>query len=614
MKNSSIFAIIAILFLFGFLFASVYYSTSYTSVYPRQVNPAQVQVQPSIEAIVQYYGILKASISSENFSAALQAINLTGFISIPENIRFTFDRFNQLYSQAISELNQSKVYLQNAYSLYSSGRLSDSSSYLSLARIQLSLANITVQQLDQASVQISSSLAIPEPQLFQNTAALNQLIQKYLNEINSLQQSIARATNLTPTMITLNSSANYAVIGSKINFFGSLYANDSPLAGRNVTIFVNDERLVQAVTSQKGIYNITATIPYIYSKQVYVYASFLPAGNDSLIYSPSSAMLAIKLNYTVPDLKVYTGQLAFPGKELNISGTLSAQNALSGYTVMLYAFGNSVSVKTGNNGSFLASIIVPPSELLGEQLIMVTSLPNSTIASSSALLRVNVTQQDTTLNLHAPSFVISGLYYEFNGSAYSDGHPVSNATVELSSPQGSASAITDNNGSFTVMFRPSLLSGISYSDIAVSIFPYQPWISHLSEQSSIFVFNPVALLAPLLAGIVLYMSIRRKEDKAKAIASNAIHEVSVSKKEISKEKEKAGIVQIYMRAVNKMSQATGEKLEAYMTMSEFLARVRGARNYESFKELTEITESAVYGSLQVDEQRANMLLSVIESG
>ncbi|MDG6929451.1 MAG: hypothetical protein JRN29_05365, partial [Nitrososphaerota archaeon] len=211
-------------------------------------------------------------------------------------------RFNALVSSTSDLLSRVKTDVGNASAMVKTGRLDGAKPYLVDALSLLFQANQTIQELQTASSRVVELTGIPSAPFAQKISDLYTLESTYAHEVNSVISVITASGRLEPTAVNITASPPALPVGSSIDISGSLTTGaGGGLAGKNVTVFFAGGELANATTDGAGGFSVALNLPYLYQRNASLFASYLPAGNDSLVYAPSSSrQVLLSLLYHVP--------------------------------------------------------------------------------------------------------------------------------------------------------------------------------------------------------------------------------------------------------------------------------------------------------------------------
>ncbi len=582
---------------------------------PRQVDPSKVQEQnPYPSSLLQFYQGISRLISTGNFSFALSQLNSTGLIHIPSQLQFIYSRFNSLLSQAASQLQQVNSSIDKAQLLLQQGNPNAANSTIYQAYYQLSLANVTINQLMSASPQMESSFGLPSGQL-QNQ--VNQLVSLESNYKSVLDSLAARISNLIialqtdrafSTRIFLNVSETQVYLGNNITLYGRLATSRNlPLANKNIQISSSSLAIRQNIqTDSQGNFQLSLQIPYVYTSYALITASYIPSGDDANTYLASSANLTVKLLYYQPSISLSAPHEVLPGSYLQVKGSLSSSNS-SISAIKLAAFGLQQTLQPANS-SFTAVIPVPSQIQDGIYTIQASSEPSGLTAPASASSQIIVSRLNANLTFSSPAIIFGGQNLLVSGRAFSsNGTPLSGSMITAAFGNMFAQGKVNGDGSFELHISVPFLSTTGNGKIIVAISPSQPWVEQVSLSKNITAISPAAIIMPiafLILGIALYQRRARPLNAIKE--ASAVFEPQERKRQLSSD-----VVNKYMDILSRLEKK-GLRIRRSETLREYLQRVK--INYpdiaDDFSSLTGIVEDEIYGfGASEDDKHAAILIS-----
>jgi hypothetical protein len=110
---------------------------------------------------------------------------------------------------------------------------------------------------------------------------LAELIEGFKNIREDLKKRYTELTGLTRTSISLSFGEERVFVGDNIVATGALMGGDIPLAGKTVSLMVDNVMVATARTGKNGAYATSITVPYI-SPRAMTLNYILPAGASHL--------------------------------------------------------------------------------------------------------------------------------------------------------------------------------------------------------------------------------------------------------------------------------------------------------------------------------------------
>jgi hypothetical protein len=587
--------------------------------YPRQVDPSAAPEEiPYGPGLAQFYGLVLASLSGGNFTGARSLLLESGLLHIPSSISYILQRFNSLIDTAGSLLQSASSDLSSATALVDEGRLSEASRFIDSARGELLQANQTVQQLQAAALQAAQNTGMPLSLLTPRISALESLVERYSMQIASLEVLVSASSFLVQTTVTLSVRPSAAPVGSSVLFSGSLSSyGGQPLAGRTVSIYLAGSRVATATTESDGSFSVSFRLPFIYETNVTAFASFLPSGPDSAVYSPSSSHdVHLSLLFTTPRLSLSAQPVVYPGIPFTVSGRTSV---LSG-PVELSAFGLHTSTVPDGSGYFSFLVSAPAGQPAGQAQLTVSTHANGTVAPSSASVTVLVTRLMPSTSLAVPSFAVVGIPLRISGQVSINGTGLAGASVLGLSKAFGINTTTDTLGFFSSYASIPLTVPTGYFTVTLGVYPGKSWASAGEASATLFVLNPATLLFPGFGALFVIAAVARGRRRAQAV-SGLEEEGGAAAPETRHEAEavpaaQPSLLHLYIQALRLAERATGVTQSPSQTLREYLSLVRGRlRGYESFQYISLALEAQLYGegaSPEVEERARRELERLAE--
>jgi hypothetical protein len=587
---------------------------------PRHVNPEQLKPPiPDPAILTAIYEELSKAFLAENFSGvntvALSLLNL----SAPSDVKFILDRFHGLVQQEGVLLNYSRTSLEIAKQLALQGNITEALAYLENASLYLARANITYLSLADAARTIKGRLNAEPSSL---TLSLTKLIATYFQRLSETGQLLK--ANLTGTNLTLSITPTTAWVGSSVHAYGYLLTDKGePLSFKNIILTLDGKQAAEATTNEEGYYSSELQVPYTYVEKIYAYAIYLPTGNDTYNYKPTtSPNVTLHLLFTRPsiNLSIYPN-VALPGDEIKLNVSIDAPIT----TLDIYAFGECFQANTINGSASLA-ISIPVNVTEGTYMVIASSPANGTIAPASASATVTVRKltliipqlQVPTLLPPLPSTINACLSFEKEPIPY---------TVEVSIPSASVYASkTSTDTCVQIEITPGILTPTGTLEGTITIQPLDPRYKPAQakfQASSFNILLALLALALVLATLSVYMKTARRkqivEEKPAVKPAQPVpapEQPQVEVVEIPQELVEAGdpVVREYFKAVKLVESATGIKMKPSHTISEYLYEASShlGRAAEMFKEISRLAEDRIYGDMEVNVDQLKALVMMLE--
>jgi hypothetical protein len=564
---------------------------------PRHVDPNSAPEDPVYgQGLYLFYGSIVVALTGGNFSAAKQLLVHASFIHIPAEIADTVNTFNRLINTTSTMFTVISTQLKNASEYISTGRLAQARVSLQGAEANLRDANATLSQLFGAAL-----TGIPSSPLQQTPQPLEGIYVSYNIEANHLLKVLTELSRLELPTVTLVPASRVIETGSNVTVTGRLLTPaGAPLVSREVTVYFENQVLGSASTGGTGAYSATFRTPYFYQRNASMFASFLPSGNDSLVYSSAtSTPVFISVTFISPDVTFVSPKTVNAGQPLRVNGTLSyAGHHLAGYSVSLTGFTQSfknetIRTKTLANGSFSLDLTTPTSLSRGTYPLTIYTGPNKTIGPAATSLRVFLLRIDPTITSKAPFVAFAGFPTTISGSVLANDSGLAGARVLNTSP--AVNTVTGRDGIFSFTVTPAITTPNGGWSYTVGVYPSQSWISATRVTVSVFVINPLVLLFPATSVGFLVFAVRRRRSAPQVVPVEPKKEVSELQAEQARQPLE-GLALTYSQAVDLVVKATSIALAPQMTAREYLHLIKDKlRGYGHFESITSALEVELYG-------------------
>ncbi|MDG6982730.1 MAG: hypothetical protein JRM74_04675 [Nitrososphaerota archaeon] len=589
---------------------------------PRQVDPATAPEDPIYgQGLYLFYGSIVAAISGGNFSAARSLIHQDSFIHIPADVLDAVNSFDGLINSTSALFGTIQSQLGNSSAYLASGRLHLARDNLTAAVSNLRSANQTLSQLFGAEPQLASLTGIPSSLLLQKLQPLETLYVADSAQANRLLTVLTGLTKLEQTNVTLQVAPSAIAIGTNVSVTGTLTGpSGAALASRSVTVYFQNQAIGDLTTSPSGHYSGSFPTPYFYQKNATMFASFLPSGNDSLVYSPStSAPANVTVSFDTPSVTFVIPSHVNAGQPLSVNGTLSlAGRPLSGYTVSLSGFqtsplGSSVAASnlTSGIGGFAIQLGVPAGLSGGTYPLVLSTSSNGAIGPLSIPLHVTVIEENPDVTATAPVIALAGFSVTVSGAAVVNGTGLSGAQVLNTGAGPGAAATTNSSGSFSFSVTPPLTTANGPWAYSIEVYPTQSWISAAPATVTIFVINPLVLIFPAGSLGLLGLVVRRRRAPGQVAELAPLGPVA-AEAEAPKQRPATGLPGVYFAAVGLVEAATAVQHLPQTTIREYLKAVQGKlKGFEHFRIISALLEANLYGGPRsaADESTANAELA-----
>lgn len=608
--------LVALLLVFTFFLS--FLTASFAAQPPRHKDPLQTKEEKiSFFEIFSLYGTILELMSLEKWDSALGKLKETILAYMPDEIRYIFNRFDELLKEITQNLNDTKIHINSATTLINHTRMDDAKKELEEAQKLIVKAYRNTDELDASIIELErlypvETLAKP---VIDKLQKLRELIEKYRDTILELYERIknwgiirgpeGETIKLEPTFLTISSPDKDVVVSSEFRVYGELkIKEDIPLPDKFVTLFIEGKEASQALTQANGSFNFKTATPLIYKPELTVYASYFPQGPDANQYASSSSnVILLGLIYDVPLIEVRYKEPAYPTLPFLIEGKVTVNHSpLPEHNVHVTGLQSLAETLTDEKGEFMAQLIPSAQIPTGKATIKVLTPPKGRIAPSSRTLSIMVRRKTPQVMVDTPPLAFPQIPFILEGRVSVEDKPLSNAKVKVTVGNQTYPVSLADKGRFISRIKLPFLTASGWQRIALFIFPEQAWAYSASPSFRIFVVNPAVFL-PFALLFVLFSSLNRKRKKElqreKELEKEAQKEkvLGPPKKPESKEKKALPpILRFYEEAIKIIARITHIAGSPTQTIREYLEKVKPLlkENYESFKTLSLITEKFLY--------------------
>jgi hypothetical protein len=598
-------------------------------------DPSAAQSSVDSLSFLSQYAQVFGLVASEQYTNASRLSQQLSLISVPADLSYILNRYNNLTQQFIDTLSELQTTLDNASSLLGQNRLDEAATNLNKAGVLVSQAEILLSSLHDATTTLSQQLGVlaapAESQIAQAYNSLQSALQRLtdlINQYHTMMQNINsakqnKAQQLQPTTLTLNLSTTNASVGGSIYASGALTSKGQVLPNRQISLLIDGLKVASATTGSAGSFTAVMTVPYNYRHVMTTLAIYTPAGADGNHYIAAlSPPLKLNVNFYNTIINCSIPDVAYPGLPLNVDGSVTSQTgiALSGRTIKIQLDGNVLDqVQSDSNGIFFIQDVTNSQTTIGSHNVKIGVDPSGIYAGVEQQKTINVKQMGSAINVQVPSLVWLPSQIQIKGVVKTLSGPLNNANVTVYFDSANAVTQTLVDGSFNVTFNVPLNANLGgFQSLNVKVQPQEPWQSPTQKQTSVLVLNTVGLTAALVSsGSVIGIAYTRilktkpkKESKDAFREENPQHLAEAPELQLRSSFQttlagpKGKLLETYKKSLQIVETTTGASIKQEMTLSEFLQESKPNLNDATvpFSELTRMTERALY-SLYVPEEQ-----------
>lgn len=606
--------ILSILILVGITFPSLTAVAQPTKT-PHE-NPATATGSlDKISLLINYSKIIFMA-GNREYTDALEALEELSKIDIPDEFRNIVDRYNDLCQRLFTTLDNLDIILDETLSLIERNRINEAKINLDKAEILVKDAEIILDDIYSAMDSLSQRFGVFAPsvsddiqeaynRLEDSMEQLQQLLNIFSNLRVSLNEQYIEIKGLLPTSLTLSISPASAYIGDSVTASGLLQSDDEPLAGRKLSIMLDEDTILTVTVQEDGSYSGNITVPYEYIDTMNVIAIYEPQGIDADKYlACESPEVTLYTRFYPTRLELSTPTIVYSGIPFNINGEIisEANNAERTIEVTL---DNLQIAEATVSGMFSLELSLPEDISPGQRNLTVKVTPQDRYAGVSEQRNITASLMPLKIDLQTPSFIFLPGSIQFSGRVQSEMGPVSDADVNLVFHDISTAARTASDGSFTAALDiPLDFSFLGQRELAIDVKPLQPWAGSISITRQVFFINPVFTSLTLLAvpGLIFILLKRRRKADMKELPQGEVLRVPafitprVSDARLTGIKGR--IFSAYRAGFLIVEKITGFRMTPDTTLREFLAMVTKLlpRITRQLTELTVMAESALYSN------------------
>jgi DNA-binding ferritin-like protein len=610
-------------------------------------DPAAAQnTMDSYSFLVQYAQIF-AFMSANEYSNASRLSEELTHITVPEELSYLIERYNNLTQQLISILNDLQSTLDNASNLLDQYRLVEAGRLLDQAGVLVAQAQIVLGDLQDATLTLSQRFGVfttpADSKVKQAYDQLQNMLQKLeilINHFHALMQEANKrvveitSENLAPTMLTLALNPTKCFVGEYSTASGVLSSGGQVLQNRAVELFLDGNQIATANTGPDGYYHAAMMVPYKYVDSVSVSAIYTPSGNDRGVYLASlSPTTNLEVLFYETDLEILVPGVAYPGLSLAIEGNVTSQDgtlSIGRQVKILIDDALIAETETNKTGTFTVKPVIDSYAKLGNHNLTVTVEPDGLYAGATVQRTLVVQKRASIVNINAPSFIMLPSQFQISGTVNSASGALREASVLVEFENETAKVKTLDDGSFSLTLNGFLNTGFAgYQGLKVTVQPSESWQAVAETRTRVFVLNSATIGIALVSSFSIFtvtyakfVKTKRKKGRIGEVSmmpSAKGEQTSVSLAagpETKFEGIKGEIVKLYIETLKTVQSITGDPLMPYMTLREYMrataSKIGGAA--DPYFELTMLAERCLYSPYALREkdlQKATSLACAI---
>jgi len=600
-------------------------------------NPATAHASFDTAALLLVYSSSLTLAAASQYDDAMKAVSLLENVRIPDELRYLTDRYNALFQQFFTTLDNLEATLDEATGLLDDKRIDD-------AQLKLSEAETLIQDAQFMSVDIEVVTAflgdeigvLAAPAASRLGYAFGQLedsltrLRLLLQELNRFWQRLGDSYQtqkeaLIPTGLSLIINPSTAFVGDSVTAWGRLNAEGQPLANKRLLLIISEESIA-ATTDSNGRYQAEVTIPYKYVSGMSLRTMYLPSADDRETYQAGESSPAMIDTMFYPTfLQVSVPEIINPKLPIIIDGQVSSTEGTMDRTVGVFLDDDKLYEERVSD-EFRFELTVPKGTSPGEHDIRLAATSEGRHAGASTKVAVNIARIPLWADISLPRIHFLPRPVRITGKIYDESGPNEGASITLRFKDSVSNIKTDIDGSFTALLdAPIDLSLINPREIAIEVVPVDSWYTPLELTRPILAINPLTtglmLAILIMAAAMARRMIRLVPAEEKAVGQPGAIVLPAIIPVIEHGERPNGIrgriLASYQSVLRTLEKTPGITMAPHNTVREFLeiAAAPPLKIHKSFAGLTSITEIALYSATRLNEaaaSRAEQLASTIK--
>lgn len=509
-----------------------------------------------------------------------------------------------------------------------------SQAYSELERLERATETIG-DEVEVFSVPAESDLKRAYDEVLERIDRIREMLALY----EEFLQTVITLEEFLETDLTLEVQPTTAFVGDNISFEGVLTSEQEPLAGREVDILLNGSRYITVQTDARGNYQGNLQVPYWYVPELDLQALYYPRGEDLGLYLATlSPVIKLEVLFYEAELELMVAGQVNPGLEITVAGRLDYGQSppLNDRRVEIY-LDDVLIAEARAQETFARKITIPPATDMGQHVITVSSAAVGRYAPVVAAVGgyspvgasaiINITRVTPILDINIPGVALIPGSVELEGKLHSEVGPLSGALINIGLGESSVELTSSEDGSFSTKIKVGMGFGLVGSqDLAIHVFPQEPWHAPLSTTRTVLVVNVmnsgILLAVIIFLGIFLPGRLRRlavytrrgtrpevvmAPPEPVPVYSNIVPFTPlISQRDKTKGEPRNRIFFWYRLAVRLIQRISKVLLKPQQTLREFANESSGALGPAAkfFAELTKTVEKLLYSKYRATEEDA----------
>ncbi len=545
------------------------------------VNPKELPEEIGcLELMLLYINAFSALINMD-FDNVSQTIMLLNITDVPQNLRYIFNRVNELLNTTNNEVKLAKEHLDNATILLAKNLYSEALSEANMSMFHAVKANISLIDLKDALNELLGKIPIPSlilDKVIKLKELLHELIKELFKLIAMILENVKEIQEFKPignipTLIEVYVGPKKTLINSTVNVYGFLKAlNNTGIYGlmnKTISIFIDGKLVKKTKTNNNGFFNETIHIPLLYKDYVIVSVSYIPTFSEARIYMPCYNETILYLEYFKTSVEIEVPSTIYPGIAFNVSISINPPNVRLFH---LYVNGKCILADYTNiNGTYNTMLMVNASSVLE-----VYVEPYGLYGPGYARKYVRVSYIPIEVKVDVPDVIYPPLGFEVKGIVLGNNTPLSYVNASIVIANSIYNTLTDVNGTFQLRIPSTPITLVGLTDLVIMVKPKEPWFMEKAVKFKVFALNLVltssvlAVFATSMAFAYIYLVSRKVEEIT--LPPRVVKEKPRKVPEIGL-KITDVIVAEFVKLLNALGRLTGLVIKESETLREYLLRI-----------------------------------------
>ncbi|MBE0478798.1 hypothetical protein IBX65_06755 [Candidatus Aerophobetes bacterium] len=584
-----------------------FFSPAYPATFPRHKNPAEIQEEKMfpLELIFLYGEVVKLQVEGRWDEASVE-LKRTFLSYIPDELRYIFARLNQLIENVADKLKEVDGEISSAEALLRYGDTEEAGKIVEDSWMTLLKAEREVGMLHTSVDELGGRIGVGVAErLRDEIAPLGVLVDEYKKRIGKLYAGVQEGKKGEFSFLEIAVQKRKVFVGGSFEVFGTLRGEDGRgLDDRSIDIFLENEKISEALTERDGEFTVNVDFPFLYKKTATVFASFSPKGEDEdRLYPSISNKVVLEPYFYTPVIEADYEQPVYPVLPFTLQGKIRVEDAgLAGYPVRLQVGQQAFSTHTDEEGKFKMKLSFPSGE--GKSFPLIISTPaEGMIAPARLRLNIPLSYKMPKMVVDMPWVVVAPFALEVRGKVFLEDDFMEGARIRVTGEKKEIEAFLEKD-TFRVSLSVPLFRFSGWEKIKVLLSPREGWIASVSMEKKVLVVNPVMFFPFAVLLFVFVRVSRKKEEKIGEAEKMQKKERIKPAEKVEEKKEMHGLVRIYHEAVEVVANLCGVRQMPGHTIREYvrLVKMKLGDKGKDFEFVSFITEKFLYAKGWVSEK------------